>query len=85
VSLADNLNAAKPYKTSRPCGVARLIEDVSAKDAAALVAALAIRRGEPGRLSNQQLSDILKTEGHSVSMRVLETHRKGACSCDPRG
>lgn len=85
MSLADSLKTAQPYKTSRPCGVSRLLKDLSAKDRAALEAALAIAKGEPGRLSSQQLSDILKAEGHSVSMKVLEIHRKGACACDSRG
>jgi hypothetical protein len=85
VSLADSLANAKPYKTSKPCAVHELLAVLAPSDRAALVSALAIRRGEPGRISNQQLSDILKTEGHDVSMKVIEVHRKGACSCDALG
>lgn len=85
MSLADSLKSAKPYKTSRPCAVRKVLDSVSARDAAALVAALAIGKGAPGRLSNQQLSDILKSEGHEVSMKVIEIHRKGACSCGSSG
>lgn len=85
MSLADSLKTAKPYKTSRPCGVSRLLRDLSKKDRDALEATLSIGKGEPGRLSSQQISDILKTEGHNISMKVIEVHRKGACACDSRG
>ena len=85
MSLADSLSAAKPYKTSRPCALRAVFAVLSREDADALTAALAIGKGEPGRLSNQQLSDILATEGHKVSMKVIEVHRKGACSCGSRG
>lgn len=85
MTLADSLKAAQPYKTSRGCAVGRLLAVLSPKDREALVAALLIGKNEPGRLSNQQLSDILKSEGHEVSMQVIETHRKLACSCGSVG
>lgn len=85
MSLADKITSAEPYKTSKPCAVSELLTVLPAKDRDAFLAALAIKRGEPGRLSNQQLSDILKSEGHEVSMKVIEVHRKGACSCGSCG
>lgn len=85
MSLADKITNAEPYKTSKPCAVNELLKVLSVKDRDAFLAALAINRGESGRLSNQQLSDILKSEGHEVSMKVIELHRKGACSCGSRG
>ena len=85
MTLADSLKAARPYKTHKGCGLGRLLSVLPAKDREALVAALLIGKGQPGRLSNQQLSDILKSEGHEVSMQVIETHRKLACSCDSVG
>ena len=85
MSLADRISSAEPYKTAKPCAVSEVLAVLAPKDRDALLAALAIGRGEPGRLSNQQLSDILKSEGHEVSMKVIEIHRKGACSCGSRG
>lgn len=85
MSLADKITSAEPYKTSKPCAVSELLTVLPVKDRDAFLAALAIKRGEPGRLSNQQLSDILKSEGHEVSMKVIEVHRKGACSCGSCG
>lgn len=85
MSLADRITTAVPYKTAKPCSMGELLAMLAPKDRDALLAALAIGRGEPGRLSNQQLSDILKSEGHEVSMKVIEIHRKGACSCGSRG
>lgn len=85
MSLADRISSAEPYKTAKPCAVSELLGTLAPKDRDALLAALAIGRGEPGRLSNQQLSDILKSEGYAVSMKVIEVHRKGACSCGSRG
>lgn len=85
MSLADRISSAEPYKTAKPCAVSELLATLAPKDREALLAALAIGRGEPGRLSNQQLSDILKSEGYAVSMKVIEVHRKGACSCGSRG
>lgn len=85
MSLAESLSAAVPYRPSRPCGMRVLLEGLGKRDRDALNAALAIGKGAPGRLSSQQLSDILKSEGHKVSMKVIEVHRKGACSCGSRG
>jgi len=85
VSLADSLTNAVPYKPSRPCGMRAVFEVLGKRDADALAVALSVPKGDPGRLSSQQLSDILESEGHKVSMKVIEIHRKGACSCGSRG
>ena len=85
MSLAESLSAAVPYRPSRPCGMRAVLQVLNKRDRDALNAAFAIPKGEPGRLSSQQLSDILATEGHKVSMKVIEVHRKGACSCGSRG
>ena len=85
MSLSERIATAEPYRNTKPCGVQEILAVLPPKDADALVRALSINRGEPGRLSNQQLSDILKAEGYAVSMKVIEIHRKGACSCGSRG
>lgn len=85
MSLADKLSDARPRLPSRPCGVYMLLPRLTAKDRKALEDALAVPKGDPNRLSSQQISDLLKTEGHHVSMKILEVHRKGGCSCDSRG
>lgn len=81
MSLADSIANAKPYRPGKPCRVGDLLDVLPPKDRDAFTAAMGIGKGEPGRLSSQQLSDILKTEGHDISMKPIELHRKGACSC----
>ena len=81
MSLSDRLTEASPSRSGKPCGISRVLGELSDKDADALKASMRVPVGDPARLSSQQISSILKLEGHNVSMKTVEIHRKGACRC----
>lgn len=83
MSLAERLASTQRRGPGLPCSVAIVLEALNDKDAQALRDALAVPKGHPNRLSAQQLSEILREEGHKVPYKSLETHRKGACRCEP--
>lgn len=81
MSLADRLRDESPSRPGKPCGIARVLDALGDEDAEALRVSMAVPIGDPQRLSSQQISSILKLEGHDVSMKTVEIHRKGACRC----
>jgi len=85
VSLSDRLSEASPSRPGKPCGISRVLSELSDEDADALEASMRVPVGDPQRLSSQQISSILKLEGHNVSLKTVELHRKGSCRCVSRG
>jgi hypothetical protein len=83
MSLAERLASTQRRGPGLPCSVAIVLAALPDKDAQALRDALAVPKGDPNRLSAQQLSEILREEGHKVPYKSLELHRKGACRCEP--
>ena len=83
MTLAERLASTQRRGPGLPCSVAIVLETLDDKDAQALRDALAVPKGDPSRLSAQQLSEILREEGHKVPYKSLELHRKGACRCEP--
>lgn len=83
MTLAKRLAAAEPLRTGKPCGVGRVLASLSKEDAEALKAAMAIPKGDPQRLSSNQIANILREEGHDIHHKSVEVHRKGACRCEP--
>jgi Zn-dependent oligopeptidase len=45
--------------------------------------AMAVPKGDPARLSANQIATILREEGHDIHHKSVEVHRKGACRCEP--
>lgn len=85
MTVAERLEGLKPARRGGPCRMSVVLAELSVKDRAALLAALAVPVGDPVRLSNQQLADVLTSEGFRVHAKTVETHRKGGCSCEPVG
>ena len=83
MTLAERLASTQRRGPGLPCSVAIVLETLDDKDAQALRDALAVPKGDPNRLSAQQLSEILREEGHKVPYKSLDLHRKGACRCEP--
>jgi len=83
MSLADKLASTKPSQTGKPCGVGLLLDSLPDKDAQALRDAMAVPKGDAARLSANQIATILREEGHDIHQKSVESHRKGACRCEP--
>ena len=85
MSLADRLEGLDPPRSGRPCSVGSVLARLPEGDRVALVAALSVPKDDPRRLSNRQISEALKSEGFDIHTKTVETHRKGACRCEPFG
>lgn len=80
MSLADKLKTTPRSETGLPCGVSRLLQDLSGDDKEALEVVLS-ERSTAGKISNRQIHQILLSEGHDVAFASIATHRRQQCRC----
>ena len=85
MSLAKRLQEARPSRTGLPCSIGVLLDSLNKSEAAALLAALQVPKGDPRRLSARVIAEALRLEGHDVGDRSIVNHRNGACRCDYSG
>ena len=85
MTLADRLEGLDPSRHGKPCSLGSLLARLPDGDRVALLAALSVPKDDPRRLSNRQISEALKSEGFDIHTKTVETHRKGACRCEPCG
>ena len=81
MSLAKRLMETEPARRGLPCAVDVLLCALPKQDAQALVAAMAVPKGDPRRLSSRVISETLHLEGYKVGPRSISNHRNGACRC----
>jgi len=60
-----------------------VLEQLSDAERAALTAALITEIGNPDRIASTDIGEALRAEGYDVHNKTVETHRKGACNCEP--
>ena len=83
MSLADRLAAAPRQSRGNVCRMSFVLEQLSDDDRQVLQQALAVPIGDPDRISNTAIAEALGQEGYDVHSKTVETHRKGACRCEP--
>ena len=83
MTLANRLSEAKPTRRGAPCRMRIIMAELSGSDLTALEQALSLPRSQSGRLSNKQISEILASEGHTISKETVQRHRVGDCNCEP--
>ena len=83
MSLADRLADAPRASRGHVCRMSFILAALSDTDRQALQAALAVPVGDPDRIANTAIADALREEGYDVHSKTVETHRKGACRCEP--
>jgi hypothetical protein len=81
VSLAARFAQARPSQVGNPCGIGEVVKKVSPEDAKVLEMVLSVVVGQPGRLSNKQVRQILEDEGHVVALASVILHRRQECRC----
>lgn len=81
MSLAERLSEA-PRNSRGVCRISWVLDQLSNKDKAALLAAMAVPVGDPDRIASTDIGQALRAEGFDVHNKTIETHRKGACSCE---
>lgn len=76
MSLADKLKNVEPVINKSRCGVCFVLSQLNEEDAKALMEAMAIPLDSPARITDRQISEVLKTEGHEVSSNSVYRHRQ---------
>lgn len=83
MSLAERLDEAPRASRGNVCRMSFILASLNEQDRRALQAALAVPVGDPDRIANNAIADALREEGYDVHSKTVETHRKGACRCEP--
>lgn len=78
MSLIERLANAKPKESGLPCGVAKVLEEMSEDEQDALQEVLF---AQPRIISNSQLQEILLQEGYDISRASVALHRRKQCRC----
>lgn len=79
MALSDKLKAPRS-EPGLPCGIGRLLNELSGDDRTALEAVFS-ERSRPGTISNVQIHEILLSEGHDVAFASISMHRRNQCRC----
>lgn len=80
MSLAEKLKEAKRSEPGLPCGVGKLLGELSGEDKEALELIFS-SRSRSGTISNRQVHDILISEGHDIAFASISLHRRQQCRC----
>lgn len=80
MSLAEKLKTTPRSDTGLPCGVAKLLQELSGDDKEALEVVLS-ERSTADKISNRQIHQIILSEGHDVAFASIATHRRQQCRC----
>ena len=83
MTLAERLADAPRATRSNICRIAVILHQLNDDDRQALLAALRVPVGSPDRITNRAIAQLLLEEGYDVHSKTVETHRKGACRCEP--
>lgn len=80
MSLAEKLRGATRSEPGLPCGVGKLLHEVSGEDKEALELIFS-SRSRSGTISNRQIHEILISEGHDIAFASIALHRRQQCRC----
>lgn len=80
MSLADKLKSATRTEPGLPCGVGRILTQVTGEDKEALEIIFS-SRSRSGTISNRQVHEILISEGYEVAFASVRLHRLQQCRC----
>jgi hypothetical protein len=76
MSITDKLVSAIPNRVGKICGLCSVLEQINEEDKQAIISAISIPMSELQRISDRQISDILKSEGYDVSHNSVYRHRQ---------
>lgn len=76
MSLADKLANLEPTVNRARCGVCALLETLDQKERKLLIDLMSIPVGSRTRITDRQLSEVLRSEGYEVSSNSIYRHRQ---------
>ena len=83
LSKFESLAAQKQtYGSKKPyCRLTEVMRSLSPETAEYLQKIIDAPQGDPRRLSNATISNVLRSEGHNVGRTTISDHRRGYCQC----
>jgi hypothetical protein len=76
MSITDKLASAVPNKAGKGCGMCSVLEQLGNEDKEAIINTMSIPASDPQRITDRQISEILKSEGYDVSPNSVYRHRQ---------
>jgi hypothetical protein len=83
MSLSDRLNSAINTPPSRKCKLMIILDSdkLTDEDRKTFISLLNVPEGNPSRVSNVILAQVLRDEGFDLSDSAVDRHRRRSCSC----
>lgn len=83
MTLSEKLKASAELSNIRLCKVGKLLtgKALSSEEKSYISEILDMPLLSPGRVSNQELSRVLRSEGWDVSASAFDRHVRNACGC----
>lgn len=83
MSLVERLNKASATGAGLPCKIGSLLHGtlLSKEEREELAKQLEIPYGDPNRLPNTTIAQILRDEGFDIGDAAVNKHRRGSCRC----
>ena len=76
MSIKDKLANTVPNRAGKGCGLCLVLEQLDKEDREAIIDAMSIPVNDPQRITDRQIADILKSEGHDISHNSVYRHRQ---------
>ena len=76
MSIADKLASAIPSRAGKGCAMCAVLEQLNDQDKQAIIDAMSVPMNNPQRITDKQISNILKSEGYEVSHNSVYRHRQ---------
>jgi len=80
MSLAKKISDLRPVGPGLPCGVGKILADLSGEDKKALEM-LMNSKPVPGGVSNRMIFALLDEEGYKIAFASVRLHRSKQCRC----
>ena len=76
MSITDKLASAVPNKSGKGCGMCSVLKQLNKEDKEAIIKTMSIPTNDPQRITDRQISEILKSEGYDISPTTVYRHRQ---------
>lgn len=76
MSIKDKLASTVPNRAGKGCGLCLVLEQLNKEDREAILGAMSTPVNDPQRITDRQISEILRSEGHDISQNSVYRHRQ---------
>ena len=76
MSITDKLASAVPTKSGKGCSMCSILEQLNDQDKEAIISAMSVPATDQLRITDKQITDVLKSEGYDISPNSVYRHRQ---------